>query len=184
MNDTKIVPSNYRLYTFINFYLSSIQSGIQSAHIVSEMYVKYFDNKNEATNEHKMNVIKRWASQDKTIIVLNGGTSQDLNNDYNRVSMLDHSSYTDKSHDIFFNIPYIKFYESPDALGISEQGIMTGFGIIVPEQIYNADLFKTEANPEPDYIYKIPNTIETIVYPKNIILWDIINIIKTKGLAR
>jgi hypothetical protein len=30
-----------RLYTFCNFYLSSIQQGIQSAHIVSELFVDY-----------------------------------------------------------------------------------------------------------------------------------------------
>lgn len=59
-----------RLYSFTNYYLSSIQQGIQTAHMVAEMSLK-----------NDPDFIS-WAQRHKTIIVLNGGNSRDIAETY------------------------------------------------------------------------------------------------------
>ena len=103
-----------RLYTFINFYLSSIQQGIQSAHIVSELYTKYkFSSAGCALN------IDEWALNHKTIIVCNGGGTADLKAG---MAIAEASQYA-----------WAPFYEAPDCLS----GALTGFGIILPDVIFS-----------------------------------------------
>lgn len=105
-----------RLYTFINMYLSSIQQGIQTAHIVSELFTKYDD------QDFCLEDIKEWAENHKTIIVLNGG----------------YSSNIEELRTFFFEpenfYPWVEFRESYDAL----DNALTGIGIILPERIYTA----------------------------------------------
>lgn len=60
-------PKN-KMYTFVLRQLSPLDKGIQSAHAVVEYCNKYHNEKN----------CSDWISQDKTLIVLNGGTSEDL----------------------------------------------------------------------------------------------------------
>jgi hypothetical protein len=57
-----------RLYSFVNFYLSSIQQGIQTAHLVAEL----------ALNERHNQDFVSWATRHKTIVVLNGGNSREI----------------------------------------------------------------------------------------------------------
>ena len=96
-----------RLYTFTNMYLSQIQKGIQTAHIVGEL----------AKNNN--NDFKEWASDHKTIIVLNGGYS---------------SAISELQQEFSAKCAYSSacFWESEEALG----GALTAFGIILPEQAY------------------------------------------------
>jgi peptidyl-tRNA hydrolase len=61
-----------RAYIFGNMYLSSIQQGIQAAHVITDMFVKH----KRANKKRKM--LHDWATHDKTMVLLNGGTSQDL----------------------------------------------------------------------------------------------------------
>jgi len=105
----------YRLYTFINFYLSQIQQGIQSAHIVSELFTKY------ENNALMTGIIKTWARSHKTIIVCNGGNSAGI------------SEFSDVFQDSPY--PYADFYEDMDSLG----GVRTGIGIILPEAIFKCE---------------------------------------------
>lgn len=62
-------PKNleYRMYCLTMYNLSGIQRGIQSLHAVIE-YANKFAN----TEQYK-----KWALSDKTVIILNGGTSND-----------------------------------------------------------------------------------------------------------
>lgn len=65
-----------RGYFVVNMYLSDIQRGIQAAHCIHDMFVAYTNEylpANEATDN-----LKRWATDHKTMIVLNGGSSQEL----------------------------------------------------------------------------------------------------------
>lgn len=62
------VSSELRLYSFTNYYLSDLQKGLQTAHLVSEMFTKY------VTGKHKK-MLFEWATNHKTIIILNGGNS-------------------------------------------------------------------------------------------------------------
>ena len=58
----------YRMYCFVERHLSSIDKGIQAAHSIVE-YSKEYGNYPS---------YYRWANYDKTIILLNGGTTNDL----------------------------------------------------------------------------------------------------------
>jgi hypothetical protein len=64
-----------RLYTFTNYYLSSLQKGLQSAHVVSELFSKY--------NAPYKDVLVAdylwfWANDHRTIIIKDGGNHQNL----------------------------------------------------------------------------------------------------------
>lgn len=102
---------NLRAYFFGNMYLSSIQQGIQAAHVVAEMFVKYH-------GIHPM--LLDWATIHKTMILLNGGYSNELH----------------RLHGVFASnenpFPYAAFYESEAAL----DGAITSLGIILPEYIW------------------------------------------------
>lgn len=53
------------MYVLVPYNLSEIQKGIQAAHAIAEYVFAYRDNKN----------LKQWVTTDKTIIILNGGTT-------------------------------------------------------------------------------------------------------------
>ena len=102
---------NLRAYFFGNMYLSSIQQGIQAAHVVAEMFIKY----------HGLHpTLIDWANAHKTMILLNGGYSEELH----------------RLHGVFASrenpYPYAAFRESEQAL----EGAITSVGIILPEYIW------------------------------------------------
>lgn len=104
-----------RLYTFTHMYLSDIQKGIQSAHIVAEL-----------VNLPKTNLMELhfsyWSKRDKTIIVLNGGNCQSLEKIFNYLS-------TETTLQI------VKFHEDEQSLN----GALTAVGVLIPPSIYEAD---------------------------------------------
>lgn len=109
-----------RLYTFCNFYLSSIQQGIQSAHVVHSLFVKY-------PSFESNSILWDWAQNDKTMIVLNGGAFADINQ-----SFLTTSALNLNHHNVL--LPFERFSEDDYSLG----GIMTCWGIVLPKRIYDA----------------------------------------------
>lgn len=109
-----------RLYTFCNFYLSSIQQGIQSAHVTHSLFVKYPSVK---SNE----MLWDWAKHARTMIVLNGGANTDVHESFNLVSKLN-LEYEGRV------LPFESFNEDEMSLG----GVMTCWGIVLPRQIYDA----------------------------------------------
>jgi len=113
--------SELRFYTFVNFYLSSIQQGIQSAHVLHELFTKYVQDHDPYTSR-----LYDWAENHKTMIVLNGGMSADLTS----LNMF----LTCEANKLSFPAPWTSFSEDQASLG----GIMTGVGIVLPEEIYNA----------------------------------------------
>jgi hypothetical protein len=108
-----------RAYFFTNMYISDIQRGIQSAHCISDMHVKY--------KNHGNDLLDKWAKYDKTMIVLNGG----------------YSSHLKELCEIFCKnkiFPWKYFQESEEAL----DGALTCVGIILPEYIYeSSQLYRT-----------------------------------------
>jgi hypothetical protein len=116
---------NLRLYSFCNFYLSSIQQGIQTAHLVAELWNNW--NTSDYKKCVKSKMLWDWSNNHKTIIVCNGGTSKDILDAYNMLTNL-------KS-----NFPMAIFAEEPGAID-SIGSAVTGFGIILPEEIYDAEL--------------------------------------------
>jgi len=112
-----------RAYFFGNMYLSSIQQGLQAAHVLAEMFVKYetkciIENKYDSNNVSAY--LKEWGTQHKTIILLNGGYSETLNGLCNFFDNVENP------------YPWSYFNEGQDALN----GALTSVGIILPERIY------------------------------------------------
>lgn len=108
-----------RLYSFVNMYLSPIQHGIQTAHVVSDLYEKY---RNIDVKKHgavARDTLYDWGKNHKTIIVLNGGFSSNLDDICHYIS----------NQDVY---PYVKFHEGKDELC----GAVTAVGIVLPEYVY------------------------------------------------
>jgi len=112
-----------RLYTFCNYYLSSIQQGIQSAHVVHELFNKY---RNEFSTGHikhdQDQQLVAWSSSHKTMVVLNGGNAETLRELH---------QFMDVEENTF---AWNCFFEDAQSLDSS----MTCVGIILPERIYEA----------------------------------------------
>ena len=64
-----------RGYFLTNMYLSPIQRGIQSAHCIHDMYETYLGT---GRFQPGAELLHTWAQDHKTMIVLNGGTSDEL----------------------------------------------------------------------------------------------------------
>lgn len=62
----------YRLYAFVHSYLSGIQKGLQTAHLVAEMG-------NKLKKKREKEIFHVWSNYDKTIIILDGGNQNSLN---------------------------------------------------------------------------------------------------------
>jgi hypothetical protein len=101
----------YRAYFWGNFYLSSIQQGIQAGHVIGNMAISCQENSD----------FIQWADEDKTMILRNGGDHISL---YNFVTDLQIQG-GEYSWDYF--------EESGDALSNS----ITSVGIILPNYVYN-----------------------------------------------
>lgn len=108
-----------RLYTFCNQYLSSIQNGIQSLHVVSEMFVKYNRDDNSLESMQQI-ILQEWATHHKTVVLLNAGYSEELHN------LIDFLNSKENPY------PWGSFFEGIDAL----DGALTCVGIVLPEKIY------------------------------------------------
>lgn len=109
-----------RLYTFINCYLSSIQQGIQSGHILGEICLK--DKQGYLSNQNSQ-VLRDFLAEHKTFIVCNGGNHSSIKNLYN-----------------FFNSPHNPYpwnYFKEDSESLDD--ILTGVGIILPEEVYDVE---------------------------------------------
>lgn len=118
-----------RLYSFVNMYLSPIQAGIQTAHALQELNLKYKDTDFEP-------IIDDWAKNHKTIIVLNGGYQSSIQETINLFDAInDPIVYPDIP-----KYPIAFFREENDALN----NALTCAVVILPECVYN---FNT--NPMP-----------------------------------
>lgn len=137
-----------RLYTFVNFYLSSIQQGIQSAHVVHTLFTKY---PTEANNQ----MLWDWAKNDKTMIVLNGGANADIDE-------ISETLYNLRGHSIINNMPMACFEEDEQSLG----GIRTAVGIVVPDFYYNAVKTRNDA-----YTWTTSNE-QLYIAPNSYIVWE------------
>lgn len=103
MNDKK-----YRLYCLTNYYLSSLQKGLQTAHVVSELSLT------------RKKVYTDWAEQDRTIIILNGGNCANL------------TEFSTWLADNVSKWPWAAFHEDEDSLNDA----ITAVGIILPASVY------------------------------------------------
>lgn len=117
-----------RLYSFCNFYLSSIQQGIQTGHAAVDLVRLY----THAGNFHQLAsndevaataMVTDWADNWKTFIILNGG---------------DHAGVQAAGQTCFESgLPHIHFTEP----GLGD--IKTCWVVVVPENVFNARLDST-----------------------------------------
>lgn len=107
-----------RAYTFSNCYLSSIQNGIQPAHCLIDMFVKY----NTVAHTPERDAFVNWATNHKTMICLNGGNATGIQDIYNTLQEFAPT----------LGLPFAKFNEDEQSLN----GALTCCGIIVPEAMY------------------------------------------------
>jgi hypothetical protein len=132
-----------RAYFFGNFYLSSIQQGIQAGHCLGQMVVEYGCKPNGADTmgfvqrtEHyaeQATALATFLTKHKTFILLNGGAQTDLQELY----MIIKRGELDEQH----QFPYAYFNEEKDALNES----ITCVGIVLPKRIYEfSDLLKKD----------------------------------------
>jgi hypothetical protein len=115
-----------RFYAFTNFYLSSIQKGIQAQHCTAELFTHY----NRQSRGGKL--LYDWAQNHKTTIVLNGGNCADLKNLFLSLRAL-----CDE-----LGFPYTSFQEDEQSLN----GAITCVGVVLPARIYEtASLMRTSS---------------------------------------
>lgn len=106
---------NTRMYVLVNRSLSPIQKGIQALHAVVEYGQKY------QTPEYK-----KWAKNDKTVIILDGGTSNSNENGEMEKALL-------KLKELKYK--FSEFRE-PDI-----NNCLTAIAFIVDERIYDEDKY-------------------------------------------
>ena len=160
------MSKNYRLYTFINFYLSQIQQGIQTAHIVHELFMKYRVMSSAAPGR-----LNEWAANHKTIIVLNGGEGRSI------AEMLE----VTKPFAAKMDLPFADFHED-ECLG----NIRTGFGIVLPEEIFDAKYEQIDTTPSTtrrySFVPSVPDGTAHFYY-EDTAEYNFLQLLKQKRLA-
>lgn len=111
-----------RFYGFGNYYLSSLQQGLQAAHAAVDLHVKY----NILEQGHFdiapcQDMYNDWAANHKTMVLLNGGNSADLQDLFDFL-------YCEENP-----YPFVKFHEDD----VSLNGALTYVGMILPPKIYD-----------------------------------------------
>ena len=146
-----------RLYTFINCYLSQIQQGIQTAHILGELV------KNAELRIHKED-INSFLEHHKTIIVCNGG---------NNASIRELVEFFSDEQNPY---PFATFHEDGDSL----DGALTGVGILLPHQIYDV---RWDREKECYIHESAPGYTNEITLEKNGYFFELTDKIKSFRLA-
>jgi hypothetical protein len=111
----------FKLYSFVNFYLSDLQRGLQTAHVVGELCKKY------ATSGSDRDSIFQWLNKDKSILIFNGGNHKSLT-EFRVQCAMPENSY-----------PYAYFNEDWESLNDS----CTAVGILLPDKFERPNRKKT-----------------------------------------
>ena len=157
-----------RAYFFGNMYLSSIQQGIQAAHVVAEMSLKY----SAEASTRGPGPFNDWAENHKTMVLLNAGYGEEI---HDLVRFFGQGQYH-----------WASFNEGQDAL----DGALTCVGVILPEKIY--ELSKLIRDPDEFKIieHRVVNSGEWVCNADGDIWdytkweWDLVKRLNDYGLAR
>lgn len=114
--EEKYLQDKWRMYGLTPYNLSPIQKGIQFGHAVVEYMVDF------GQHDHTLD----WANNNKTFIILNGGTTNDTPGRLGTLNM-----HLQTMKDFLPNWSLATFNE-PD---LGDQ--LTAFVFLVPEQVYN-----------------------------------------------
>jgi len=155
--------SALRFYTFVNFYLSSLQQGLQSGHCIHELFLKYRPEDSDDTNEFapapksskEEERVYDWAEYHKTMIILNGGAHEDI--------LAKYEFLENNAAELSFPAPYDAFCEDQYSLG----GLMTCVGIVVPEEIFDAVNYRTAQTAYPNAINVLGSVFDDYFFIKD-----------------
>lgn len=107
-----------RMYSIVLYNLSPIQQGIQSAHAIVEYAQRHFHSPE----------YQRWATEDKTLIILNGGTS---------ITLSQHMNYLRENEIVKFEM-----FNEPDLYN----GV-TAFSFLADERIWDREKYPDRLSP-------------------------------------
>ena len=135
-----------RAYFFTNMYLSSLQQGLQSAHVVGDMYSKYMSMNDDYAwiDKPELRMLHEWSKQHKTIIILNAGYSEAIRDLAGFFEKANTNFTMDVVGEKTIKYPWATFHEGEDAL----DGALTAVGMILPERIYDTAQEKRETRAE------------------------------------
>jgi hypothetical protein len=157
-----------RLYSFVNFYLSSIQQGIQTGHAAVDLVRKYTAHGNplrsDITSYHE-HLVEQWADNYKTFIILNGGDSVGIANATSVIS----------KNGVF---PWVKFKESEGSL----EGIQTSVAVVLPAYIFEATKRWSKDGTNFEWVYYYEDEKEQ-VYTREHQHFELIQLVKNSRLA-
>jgi len=109
----------YRLYTFVaHHYLSPLQCGLQTAHVVSELAVG-------SDQRSTDNTYFTWAEFDKTIIICGAGNHAGVLDAYQQFEIF--------NDQLSRPLPLVLFEEDVASMN----GMATACGIVIPSRLYN-----------------------------------------------
>jgi hypothetical protein len=156
-----------RLYSFVNFYLSSIQQGIQTGHAAVDLVRKYTAHSNplrRALTSYQEHLVEQWADAHKTFIILNGGDSVGI---ANATSLIGRNGV----------FPWAIFKESSEAMN----GIQTCVAVVLPEYIFAVEK-QFKENGDYAWVYRYEEE-KPQVYERDHQHFDLINLVKSCRLA-
>jgi hypothetical protein len=152
-----------RLYAFVNFYLSSIQQGIQTGHASVDIIRKYV-HPMAAVEPRHTEMVADWADNYKTYITLNGGRHVDIK----KALVLAEKS----------GFPFAPFHEDEDSLG----GLMTAVAVVLPDYIFN--LRRKFENGVVRYEWIEPTSGAKYLIQETDELFEFVDFLKSKDLAK
>lgn len=129
MTRKRYSPTIQRMYFLVMYNLSDIQKGIQAGHAQQEYCNRYWSHED----------FQDWAQNDKTWMVMSGGTSnQSGTNKYNDDFM---TGSMEQYHTLFIekDIKHAAFYE-PDL-----NNATSAIAFLVPDQVFDKEQY-----PDPD----------------------------------
>lgn len=139
----------YRMYGLVPYNLSPIQQGIQFGHAV----VEYQQNIKGLSNLEK--IYDKWAKQDKTFIILNGGTT---NNTLDKLGTLNQHLRTLTDNGVATSV-----FHEPD---LGDQ--LTGVVFLVDERVFNRTLYPDFQEEKLPYGVRKPSKkVETELEERN-----------------
>lgn len=167
-NDLAPRRPELRFYAFANFYLSSIQQGIQTGHAAVDIVRKYTKTEYDPLDPAcPRQMVEDWADNFKTFITLNGGNHTGIQK---ALELASNSGY-----------PFVAFHEDEDSLA----GLMTSVGVVLPDYIFNLRKKQYDTG-EVRYEWKEPVSGVTYVVDEiaNPDLFNFVDFLKSKDLAK
>jgi hypothetical protein len=120
-----MIKQNYRLYSFVaNGYLSPLQCGLQTAHVVGEIANDVASHKGE--DIHSYRAFFEWAEQDKTIIICAA---------FNHQGVVDCYAELERTGRGALCLPSAIFREDEQSMN----SMATACGIVVPQKYWDTE---------------------------------------------